>query len=143
MMVMKAIVIYALLFFQLLAVTNVAAENWVEFHAESWSYYSDKLHKKLNFKTRHFYDADSVRRSKTGGVKVWLKEVAENDRFYVRKGNPEKETSFTQLKLWCDKKKFVVMTEEGNIKLHESLGDEMIPGTRYDMLYGRLCTKKE
>lgn len=131
----------AIILCQFLLAEGPAAEQWTEYHAESWSYYSAKLHKKLNFTNRFLYDADSIRRDRNGDLRVWVKEIYENDRFYVGKGNPEKETSFRQLQLWCEKRKFIAVMGEKDFELDESLGDEIRPGTQYVKLFDCLCRK--
>src|SRR6185369_53529 len=68
-----------------------SAETWVEFHAEKWDFKSQKLKKKLKFKNRSYYDADSLKRSASGDVDVWVKEDSMNDRYYVGKGVPSSE----------------------------------------------------
>lgn len=123
----------------LFAAGSVAAETWVDFHSERWSFYSQKLQKKLDFANRYFYDSDSVRRSGNGELRVWVKEVSDNDRFYVGKGNPQKETSFRHLHLWCSKRKFMVLMGEESVEQDESLSEEISPGTQFAMLYDRLC----
>lgn len=141
MIAMKLSLIVTVICCLFLITESSSAENWTEFHTESWSFYSEKLRKKLNFKNYFYYDADRLRRGKNDGLQVWVKEISANDRFYVGKGDPEKEISFRQLKLWCEKRKFIVFMGESDFELDESLGAEINPGTQYAMLYDRLCRK--
>jgi hypothetical protein len=137
----KRTLVAFMLFASLLGADYSAAESWVQFHAESWNFYSEKLRRKLDFSNRFFYDSDSVRRNGNGAVKVWLKEIADNDRFYVGKGTPAKETSFKQLQFWCDKRKFSIITGEEDAGQNELLSEEISPGTQFALLYDRICTR--
>lgn len=141
MMPVKCLLASAVLFVGVLAAGNAAAENWVDFHSERWSFYSQKLQKKLYFKNRFFYDSDSVRSSGKDELRVWVKEISDNDRFYVGKGNPAKETSFRHLQLWCEKRRFMLIVGEAPVAQDESLSEEISPGTQFAVLYDRLCPK--
>lgn len=132
---------FGLLVFLSLA-SVAAAENWVEYCVENWSYRSDKLHKELYFNNRYYFDSDSVKRNRAGELRVWIKEISAVDRFYVAKGSPEWETSFRHLQLWCTKNKYMIVMEEGVGEVHESLMEEIVPGTQYAKLYDKLCNER-
>jgi len=123
---------------------TASAETWVEFHSEKWNYNSQKVKKKLNFKNRSYYDADSLKRSSAGDVDVWVKEVSMNDRFYVGKGVSSSEEILKQMHFWCAAKKYeIIVADEADEGMSEVLGEEVTPGSLYDKLFGIVCSSKE
>jgi len=118
------------------------AEKWIEFHAESWSHQSKKLKRKLHFSTHSYFDADSISRTATGDVTVWIRDVSRNDRFYVKKGVPASEVVYKQILLRCRTQKYEVMLDEGaEIDGQESLGEDIKSGSVYDKLYRKVCAE--
>jgi len=124
--------------------TSVSAESWVEFHSEKWNYKSQKVKKKLNFRNRFYYDADSLKRSATGDADVWVKEISMTDRYYVGKGVPESEEILKQMHFWCGAKKYEVITPDvGSEGMNEAMGEEVKPGSLYEKLLYSACSGKE
>src|SRR6185369_11018575 len=112
-----------------------SAETWVEFHSEKWNYKSQKVKKKLKFRTRSYYDADSLKRSPSGDVDVWVREVSMPDRYYVGKGVPESEEILKQMHFWCGARKYEVMTPDvEGAGMNETLGEEVKAGSLYEKL---------
>jgi len=116
------------------------AETWINFHAEKWSRTSGKLGKKLNFANRYFYDAASIVITAPGDITLWIKEISENDRYYVKKGAPKSETVFRKVHVWCALKRYEVIqadTEEEGA--NELLSEEIKAGSYYEMLHKAVC----
>lgn len=119
------------------------AENWIEFHQEKWSYRSGKLNRKLKFSNRFYYDAQSLARTSSGDVNLWVKEVSANDKYYVKGGDSDSETIFRKIHLWCGIKKYeIVQADEEDVVLNESMGEEIKPGSSYEKLYFAGCVNK-
>ncbi len=122
---------------------TASAESWVEFHAEKWDYRSEKLRRKLNFKSRSYYDPDSLKRSSKGDAELWVKEVSNIDRYYVGKGNPASEVIFKKMHIWCDAAKYEIMAPDAdNSGMSEAMGEEIKPGSLYDKLFQIVCSGK-
>lgn len=121
----------------------VNAENWVEFHTEKWSQKSGKLRKKLSFTNRYYYDDSSLVKTASGDLTLWVKEVADNDKYYVKKGNPESETLFRQVHLWCKLKRYeVIQADIDDGGANESMSEEIKSGSYYERLYKAVCGGK-
>jgi hypothetical protein len=121
---------------------TASAETWVEFHSEKWNYKSKKVKKKLNFKNRSYYEADSLKRSSAGDVDVWVKEVSMNDRFYVGKGVSSSEEVIKMMHFWCAAGKYeIIVANEEDAGTNEALGEEVKPGSLYDQLFKIVCSK--
>jgi len=119
------------------------AENWIEFHQEKWSHKSGKLNRKLKFSNRYYYDAQSLVKTSSGDVNLWVKEVADNDSYYVRSGNPQSETIFRKIHLWCGVKKYeILQADEEDIVLNELIGEEIRPESSYEKLFLAGCLDK-
>ena len=119
---------------------TASAETWVEFHSEKWNYKSQKVKKKLNFKNRFYYEADSLKRSSAGDVDVWVKEVSMNDRFYVGKGMPSSEEVIKMMHFWCVAGKYeIIVANEEDAGMNEAMGEEVKPGSLYDKLFSDVC----
>ncbi len=116
-------------------------ERWVEFHAETWSQFSQKLKKNLQFSSHSYFDDDRIRRSADGEVTVWIRDVTHNDKFYVGKGIPEKEVVYKQVVLRCMSRRYaVILGENGDVEVQETASEEVRAGSAYDKLFNRLCT---
>ena len=116
------------------------AENWINFHTEKWSRTSGKLSRKLNFTNRYFYDAASIVRTVSGDITLWIKEISENDRYYVKKGAPKSEIVFRKVHVWCTLKRYEVLqadTEEEGA--NDLLSEEIKAGSYYEMLHKAVC----
>ena len=116
-----------------------SAETWVEFHSEKWNYKSQKVKKKLNFRNRFYYDADSLKRSAIGDVDVWVKEDSMNDRYYVGKGVPSSEAIIKKMHLWCGAGRYEILTPDEDAGTNVAMGEEVIPGSLNDKLFKTLC----
>jgi len=124
--------------------SSVSAESWVEFHSEKWNYKSQKVKKKLNFRNRFYYDADSLKKSIKGDADVWVKEVSMTDRYYVGKGVPESEEILKQMHFWCGTKKYEVISPDVDGEgMNEALGEEVKPGSLYEKLLDSVCSSKK
>lgn len=118
------------------------AEKWIEFHAESWTHQSKKHKRKLHFSTHSYIDTDSISRTATGDVTVWIRDISRNDRFYVRKGDPASEVVYKQILMRCKAQKYEVMLDEGaETDGQESIGEDIKSGSIYDKLYRKLCAE--
>jgi hypothetical protein len=127
----------------LLSPATLCAEVWVEYHTDRWNYKSSRAGKKLKFRNSYSYDADSVKTAANGDVRVWVREAAVNDRYYVGKGAAENEVLYKRLYLWCGLKKFELITDgESEGGEHQEMSDEIIPGSSNEKLYLRLCKEK-
>src|SRR6185369_3216216 len=115
--------------------TSVSAESWVEFHSEKWNYKSQKVKRKLNFRNRFYYDADSLKRSASGDVDVWVKEDSMNDGYYVGKGVPSSEAIIKKMHLWCGAGKYEIVTLDEDAGTNVAMGEEVIPGSLNDKLF--------
>jgi len=116
------------------------AETWIEFHTEQWSQKSGKQKKKLRYTNRYFYDAASRVTSQSGEVTLWVKEIAYNDTLYVKKSDPESETVYRMVHLWCSAGLYQVLqadTDEG--RPNEVLSETIKPGSYYDRLQQAVC----
>jgi len=123
--------------------TAAHAEKWIEFHAESWSHQSKKLKRKLHFSTHSYFDADSVSRTATGDVTVWIRDISRNDRYYVQQGVPASEVVYKQILLRCRTQKYEVMLDEGSESYSkESFGEDIKSGSIYDKLYRKVCAER-
>lgn len=119
---------------------SVHAEKWLEFHTEVWSHSSQKLKKNLHFSTASYYDADRIKRTANGDVTVWIRDISQNDKFYVGKGVPEKEVVYKQIRLRCNTRKYEVILEEDNaVELQETANEEIRSGSVYEKLFTILC----
>jgi len=119
----------------------VHAENWINFHTEKWSRTSEKLSRKLNFANSYFYDAASMVRTAPGDMTLWIKEVSENDRYYVKKGAPKSESVFRKVHVWCTLKRYeVLQADSGEEGANELLSEEIKAGSYYEMLHKAVCT---
>ena len=119
------------------------AENWVGFHREEWSQKSGKLKRKLNFSSRYYYDVESLVRTAAGDAILWVKEVSDNDKYYVKSGNPQSETTFRKVHLWCKTKKYeIIQADEESVILNESMSEEIKPDSSYEKLYYAGCAGK-
>ena len=118
--------------------------RWVEFHTESWSFDSDRLNRKLNFRNLYFYDSATLARTKNGDVTLWLKEVSYLDKYYVKKGEPTEETTFKRIKLRCSSRKYEILTGDGGEgDSSEAMSEEIKPGSIYDRLLPLVCRQKK
>ncbi|NJD91429.1 MAG: hypothetical protein FIA91_07950 [Geobacter sp.] len=123
---------------------TLRAEAWVEYHVDKWNYKSSRVGKKLKFRNSYSYDADSVKIATTGDVRVWVREIAGNDSYYVSKGAEENEVLYRRLYLWCGLKKFEIITdEEGEGGEHQEMSDPIISGSANEKLFLRLCREKK
>ena len=119
------------------------AEVWVDYHSYKWNYKSSITGKKLKFRSSYSYDADSVTVASNGDVRVWVRETAENDRYYVDKGAEENEVLYKRIYLWCGLKKFEIITDgESEGGEHQEMGDTIITGSANEKLFLSLCKKK-
>jgi hypothetical protein len=115
-------------------------EKWIEFHAEKWDFNSDKINKKLKFRNVYFYDADKLARGKNGYIAVWVKELANIDRYYVGKGVPEQETIYNQIRINCISKKYDILIDDGSeSEYSDSMSEVIAPGSYYDKLFSIVC----
>jgi hypothetical protein len=115
-------------------------ERWVEFHGEKWNFNSEKLNKRLKFRNIFFYDADHLARGKNGDVTVWIKEVTNNDKFYVGRGAPEQETTYNQIRIRCSAKKYLVLVDDGSDSEYtDTMSEDIVPGSYYDKLSSAVC----
>jgi hypothetical protein len=120
-----------------------SAETWVEFYSEKWDFKSQKVKKKLNFRSRSYYDADSLKRSATGDVDVWVKEDSTNDGYYVGKGVPSSEAIIKKMHLWCAAGKYEILTpDDENAGMNVAMGEEVIPGSLNDRLFQVVCSAR-
>ena len=118
------------------------AETWVEYHRETWHHYSKKLKKKLYFTNHSYYDADSIKRIDKGDVRVVIKDVSMNDRFYVGRGVPEREVVLKQILLRCTSRRYELILEDGTeLDIHESVGERIPTGSVYEKLFKGVCPK--
>ena len=117
------------------------AESWIEFHNEKWSNKSGKLKKKLTFSNRYYYDAGSVVRTPAGDMTLWVKEISDNDRYYVKKGVPQSETLFRQVHLWCKLKRYQIIQADVDDGANETMSEEIAAGSYYDKLYKAVCER--
>lgn len=116
------------------------AENWIEFHQEKWSQKSGKLNKKLTFLNRYYYDAESLVTPPSGDITLWVKEVSDNDKYYVKKGNPQSETLFRQVHLWCKTKRYeVIQADLDDGGANESMSEEIKSGSYCESLHNSVC----
>lgn len=128
----------------LLNSVTLRAEAWVEYHVDNWNYKSSRVGKKLKFKSSYSYDADSVKTTSNGDVRVWVRETAGNDRYYVGKGAGENEVLYKRLYLWCGLKKFEIITDgESDGGEHQEMADAIIAGSSNEKLSVRLCKEKK
>lgn len=140
---MAIVMRYSVYVLLLLAPLECRAENWVEFHTENWQYRSKKLKKKLTFKNRFYYDADTLKITNSGQADVWVKEVAMNDRYYVGKGVPTTEDIFKSIHIWCAAGKYEIVTPETEgAGLDEMNGEEARPGSMYYRLLNSVCINR-
>jgi hypothetical protein len=116
------------------------AENWIDFHTEKWSRKSSKTGKKLLFKNHYLYDAESMVRTASNDITLWIQEISDNDRYYVNKGAPQSETVFRKVHVWCTLKRYEVLQadtfEEG---ANELLSEEIKVGSYYERLHETVC----
>ncbi len=118
----------------------VYAENWIEFHQEKWSQKSGKLNKKLTFFNRYYYDAESLVTTPSGNITLWIKEISDNDKYYVKKGTPQSETLFRQVHLWCKMKRYEIIQAEVDYGgANESMSEEIKSGSFYESLHRAVC----
>lgn len=123
---------------------SASAEKWVEFHSESWSSGSEKLGRDLLFCSRHYYDAENVKAVGNRGFLISIREISQNDRFYVDKGIPEKEAVYKQILLDCDARRYEVLLEgDFDAAANEASGDEIKTGSMYDKLSILVCKVKK
>ncbi len=119
-------------------------DKWTEFHTEKWDFKSEKLNRNLQFRNSYFYDADSMLRSKNGDVTAWVKELAENDRYYVSKGVPVQETIFRKILIRCSLNRYEILLEdEVEAEKSESMSEDIKAGTYYERLQAALCKPKK
>lgn len=117
-----------------------AAENWVGFYTEKWNRTSGRSGTKLDFSNSYFYDADSIVRSASGDITLWIKEVSENDSYYVKKGAPRKETLFRKVHLWCSSQRYeVIQDDTDGDGANKLLSEEIKAGSYYEKLHGTVC----
>lgn len=136
---MKAYIYLVLMMTALMLPASAFAEQWVAFHAESWSHYSQRLNKKMQFNNYSYFDKDSVAETKDGDIKVRIMDVSHNDRFYVGKGVAEKEVVNKEIILRCATGQYVVLI--GDEEEGEPASDDIKSGSAYHKLFLRLCTK--
>lgn len=117
----------------------VCGERWVEYHFETWSYQSEKLNRKLTFSNYYYFDIDSLKRNSDGDTNVRLREVSQNDRFYVGKGAPAKEAVYKEVHVRCSVKRYEVLVEGDEAETHESMSEPITPGSMYERLFARVC----
>lgn len=122
---------------------TASAERWVEFHSESWGSHSEKLGRNLTFSTRHYYDADTLKRGARNDLLVAVREVSRNDKYYVEKGIPENEAVYKRILLDCDSGRYEVLME-GDYEAESNLtdGDKIVQGSMYDKLFTVVCSGK-
>lgn len=119
---------------------SLSAENWVEFHKERWQQKSGKGRKRLSYCNHYFYDSDSVAINPEGDVTLWVREVAENDRFYTKKGAAESEVLYRQVYLWCKNDRYQILGADGEeSRANEQLSEEIRQGTYYEKLRDLVC----
>ena len=119
---------------------TVYAENWIDFHSEKWSRKSGKTGKKLHFSNRYSYDAESLVTNSSGDITLWVKEVSDNDRHYVKKGAPKNETVFRKVHVWCMLKRYeVLQTDTFEEGANELLSEEIKAGSYYERLHAAVC----
>lgn len=142
----RCVVVRIVLSLFFLAVTAVVfsatvyAENWIEFHTEKWSRRSGKTGKQLLFSNRYSYDAESLVKSSSGDFTLWVKEVSDNDRHYVKKGAPQSETVFRKVHVWCTLKRYEVIQEDTDEDgANELLSEEIKAGSYYEKLHKTVC----
>ena len=124
--------------------TAARGEDWIDFHTEKWSRTSGKLSRKLNFANSYFYDAASIVRTAPGDITLWIKEISENDRYYVKKGAPKRETVFRKVHIWCTLKRYeVLQADTGEEGANELLSEEIKAGSYYEMLNKAVCKPNE
>jgi len=128
----------------ILTPVTLCAEEWIEYHTDTWNYKSSRAGKKLKFRNSYSYDADSVKTTAKGDVRVWVRETAGNDRYYVGKGAAENEVLYKRLYLWCGLRKFEIITDgESEGGEHQEMSDAIIAGSSNEKLYLRLCKGKK
>jgi hypothetical protein len=120
--------------------TGARGEEWIDFHTEKWSRASGKLGRKLHFSNRYSYDAASIIRTGSGDLTLWIREISDNDSYYVKKGAPKNETVFRRVHVWCKLKRYEVLqadtfTEGAN----ELLSEEITAGSYYERLHAAVC----
>jgi hypothetical protein len=119
---------------------TVYAENWIDFHTENWSRKSGKTGKKLHFSNRYSYDVESLVTSSSGDITLWVKEVSDNDRHYVKKGAPQSETVFRKVHVWCRLKRYeVIQVDSEEEGANELLSEEIKAGSYYEKLHKTVC----
>lgn len=122
----------------------LCAEEWVEYHTAKWNYKSSTAGKKLKFRSSYSYDADSVKTTPKGDVKVWVRETTGNDRYYVGKGAAENEVLYKRLYLWCSLKNIENITDgESEGGEHQEMSDPIMTGSANEKLYLKLCMDKK
>jgi hypothetical protein len=115
------------------------AETWVEFHSEKYDYKSQKMKKKLNFRNRFYYDADSLKRTAGGDAAVWVKEESMTDKYYVKKGAPSSEDIIKKVHLWCGAGKYEILTSDEDDAGSAETGEKVVPGSMYEKLSKAVC----
>jgi hypothetical protein len=121
--------------------TLAHAEKWIDFHTEKWSRTSGKLNMKLMFANRYSYDAESIVRTASGDITLWIKEVSENDRYYVKKGAPRSETVFRKVHVWCRLQRYeVIQGDTDEDGANELLSEAIKAGSYYEKLHRAVCT---
>lgn len=118
------------------------AENWIEFHTEKWNQKSGKVKKKLNFSDRYYYDSETMVRLPSGDITLWVKEISDNDKYYVKKGAPQNETLYRQVHLWCSLKRYQIIQADVEDGANETMSEEIKPGSYYEKLYKVVCEWK-
>jgi len=119
------------------------AESWIDFHTEKWSRKSGKSGRKLLFSNHYFYDAESIKRSSSGDVTLWIKVISDNDKYYVKKGAPQSETVYRNVHLWCSLKRYeVIQIDTDTDGANELLSEEIKNGSYYEGLFNAVCSVK-
>jgi len=120
--------------------TSAYAENWIDFHTEKWKRKSGKTSEKLLFCNRYYYDADSLVKTASGNVTLWVKVISDNDKFYVKKGVPLSEAVYQKVHIWCALKRYEVLQADINTDgPTEVLSEEIKNGSYYEKLYKSVC----
>jgi len=96
--------------------------------------------KEAEFQEPLYYDADSLKRSASGDVDVWVKEDSMNDGYYVGKGVPSSEAIIKKMHLWCGAGKYEIVTLDEDAGTNVAMGEEVIPGSPNDKLFKSLCS---
>jgi len=123
--------------------TTVYSENWIDFHTEKWSRKSVKTGKALLFSNLYFYDAESLVKTSSGDVTLWIKVISDNDRFYVKKGAPQSEAVYRKVHVWCALKRYEVLQGDTDTDgPTEVLSEEVKSGSYYEKLYKSVCNLK-